>query len=435
MSELPESELQAILAHLPDFVVIVDHEGRFCWVNHLDPTLRREQVLGQRIDGFNRPDYQAVAWQAVQRALVERVATEYEAPGYRDGEWDSWYWCRVLPFPPDAHGRPRALVLTRNVTERVRAQKALEQSEARFRMLVESSPDFIAILDAQRRILYANWLGRELAEEQVIGQPAPGFVDEANRAKSVAAIDRVLQGGPQESYDSGVVFNDRRYRTRVVPWPSEAGAPRVLLVASDITEEFRAAEQRRVMHAELDHRVKNSMATVVALATQTARRASSLEGFEQAFSGRIRSLAETHEALAAAGWGTLELKDIVARVVGPVAGEQLDLDIPANHRVSPGWASPLALALHELVTNATKYGALSRCAGRVRIACEEVDGRSLLVWTESGGGGAGGGESAKEGFGMRLVRGLIERDIGGRLTVAQREDGWRYEIAFPRGKA
>lgn len=432
MRELTEAELRVVVSHLPDFVVVLDEEGRYSWVNRLDPSLREEDVIGKRIDEYVIvPEEKLEILECARGALHKGVPGEMVTLGYREGEYETWYWLRILPLPPDEQGRKRAVLVSRDETRSVQSQRALARSEERFRRLVESSPDFIVILDSERRIVYANKLISGLGEGEVVGQRFDTLVDEASRDNAVATVVRVLESGEPAVYESSAAAAagaGRRYRVQVVPWTSDGGSKQVLLVASDVTEEYRAAEQRRALLAELDHRVKNTLAVVSALAAQTARHSDSLASFEEAFGGRLRSLAATHEALAAAGWSALGATEIVSKVVVPLAGPQLAVALPDDLDI-PGWSvTAVSLAFHELTTNASKHGALASPGGSVRIEGSTGDDEDTLTWTERG---VAGPQRDVEGFGLRLVRRLVEQELGGRLELTLLEDGRRYQLHLP----
>ena len=181
---------------------------------------------------------------------------------------------------------------------------------------------------------------------------------------------------------------------------------------------------------ELDHRVKNSLAQVLGLAEQTLRSSETLPQFREAFVGRLRSLARTHEALASGRWRGISLAEIVRRSVESLmeAG-RLRLEGPPvalTARVS----SALGLSLHELATNALKYGALRRERGIVEVRWATGPAGILeLHWRERGG------ESvvapARSGLGTKLIRGMIEHELGGAVTLSFEDEGLLCLMTIP----
>jgi PAS domain S-box-containing protein len=221
-------------------------------------------------------------------------------------------------------------------------------------------------------------------------------------------------------------------RTSKVPLRDVAGQIfGILGLYEDITERKRDEERRIRLMRELDHRVKNNLAAVQSLAGQTLRNSTSLREFEEAFMGRLRALASTHEALAAAKWEGVYLDEVVRRTVLPLAAVSRSVVVEGKPVLLPArMSSPLCLVLHELATNAAKHGALSASGGVVRLAWEAApDGTLRLRWDESGGPPVT--PAAGEGLGTMLVRGLIEHDCGGSVELDYRSEGLRCRVEVP----
>ncbi|ATQ40950.1 HWE histidine kinase domain-containing protein [Caulobacter mirabilis] len=209
---------------------------------------------------------------------------------------------------------------------------------------------------------------------------------------------------------AGVMIHDR------------AGAPqRVVGIVRDVTEARAEAEHREVLLAELDHRVKNVLAAVQALATQSARRTRSTDGFLSAFSGRLKAMASAHELLTATRWRGAGLTHIATAELGGLAPGQARWSGP-ELILTPRAANAVSLALHELATNAVKYGALSSESGRVEVAWGRTpDGGFRLDWTERGGPAVKTPE--RRGFGSTLLERVTSRELGGECRVEYPPDG------------
>lgn len=327
-TRLDHTELEQLLSHLPYFVVIVDHDGCYKWVNRLDPTRSWDEVIGKPVEAFVPSEYKHVARDAVARCLASREEVYYETRSYRDGGYDTWYGCRVLPLPGPDGDDDRAIILNQDITDRKLAHNAVVKSEARFRSLVESSPDYIMAIGEERRILYVNIeppLDSGLTREQVLSSRVEDLVAPADRERVIATIDAVLQTGQPGAYELDSPASDRTYRVRVVPLPVDDGdsdAAHALLVSSNITEDRRAQRTREAHTAELDHRVKNTLTTVLALASQTARSVTTLDAFQAAFTGRLQSMARTHEALARSQWQSVPLDEVVYLALQPFGDDR-----------------------------------------------------------------------------------------------------------------
>ncbi len=198
-------------------------------------------------------------------------------------------------------------------------------------------------------------------------------------------------------------------------------------------------ERRHVMLlAELNHRVKNILATVQGLAAQTLKgTGGDPRRFAQHFGARLRTLARAHDMLTELGWEAAGVEDTVRKALAPWldAGKGFQIDVPgecARFKVSPRQTQALVLALHELATNATKYGALSTAAGHVGISCEAGPGGTMEIRWEETGGPPVTKPVDRRGFGTRLLERGLGQDLGPGSTVELRFEpsGVRTVIRF-----
>jgi two-component sensor histidine kinase len=184
---------------------------------------------------------------------------------------------------------------------------------------------------------------------------------------------------------------------------------------------------------ELNHRMKNMLAIIQAIANETRRRATSLEQFGKAFEGRLMALARSHEALGDREWHGGDLAALITQCCKPFCDEaRLELEGPPVE-LSPKAAVGIGMVLHELATNAAKYGALSVPIGKVRVHWDlpEEDGLRILrlQWQEQNGPPIR--SVWKEGFGSVLLRSIIEGDLGGRLDLMSARDGLLMIACIP----
>jgi PAS domain S-box-containing protein len=195
----------------------------------------------------------------------------------------------------------------------------------------------------------------------------------------------------------------------------------------DVTDRRRAEEARQLLLSELNHRVKNTLATVQAIATQTLRRSGTAKDFTTKFSGRIQSLARAHSLLSSATWQEVGLGELIENQLnlGVVDDKRFVLSGP-EVRLPAQLALHLALILHELGTNARKYGALSSAQGTVSLGWT-VEGRRLqLTWTETGGPLVKA--PAKRGFGSTLIEQIVSGSEG-EARASYRAEGVVWTIA------
>jgi PAS domain S-box-containing protein len=220
----------------------------------------------------------------------------------------------------------------------------------------------------------------------------------------------------------------------------EPGKPptRIIGVVQDITARKREEDEREALVAELDHRVKNVLASVQSLAAQSARKTASLDAFLKTFAGRLEAMASAHTLLTATRWRGAEIGNIAAAELGGLAPGQARWEGP-EIILNPRATNALTLALHELATNAVKYGALSSETGRVEVAWRvHSQGGFELTWAERGGPSVE--PPTRRGFGATLLERVTGRELGGKATLEFRRDGVRAlltadasALAAPRG--
>jgi two-component system, chemotaxis family, CheB/CheR fusion protein len=200
----------------------------------------------------------------------------------------------------------------------------------------------------------------------------------------------------------------------------------------EIHEHRRTEDRLRFAMRELDHRVKNTLATVQAVAEQTLRSSADTREFEDAFTGRLQAMARIHAALAQGRWEGLALTDLVELVVGPYRHHAESVLIACDGTfVDSEHARALGMALHELATNAAKYGALSTARGHVAITSrvDEPTAGLHICWDERGGPAVG--TPARRGFGMRLIEEALAYELDGTIALRFPGEGLRCEIDLP----
>lgn len=198
-------------------------------------------------------------------------------------------------------------------------------------------------------------------------------------------------------------------------------------VIRDISTEREEAAQREGLVAELDHRVKNVLASVQSLAAQSARRTVSLEAFLKTFFGRLEAMAAAHTLLTATRWRGAEIGHVAAAELGGLAQGQARWEGP-DIVLSPRATHALTLALHELGANAVKYGALSTETGRIDVTWRATPGGGFeLVWTERNGPIVT--PPTRRGFGSTLLERVTGRELGGTARLDFRPEGLRAVLS------
>src|SRR6476620_75471 len=210
----------------------------------------------------------------------------------------------------------------------------------------------------------------------------------------------------------------------------------VVRVVQDITERKAAEQRQKLLMDELNHRVKNTLATVQSLASQTARTAHTPAVFRERFEGRLIAWSKAHDQLTSHHWESADLRELLSGSLAPYAGAGPERVVLRGEDVvlRPRAVLTLAMAVHELTTNAAKYGALSVPGGRIEVQWRPVraeNGESCLEieWIEQGGPNVV--EPEQHGFGTKLIEGSIAAELAGETRLVFQPQGLRCEITIP----
>jgi two-component system, chemotaxis family, CheB/CheR fusion protein len=228
----------------------------------------------------------------------------------------------------------------------------------------------------------------------------------------------------------------RRADGREIPTLSSAGlidggSRELVGFFIDRTRQKADEEHRELLLLELKHRVKNMLATVQAIAKQTARHHVDRDAFNEALTGRLRAMARAHDLITARNTGEVCLRDLILAQVEPCVSETGQLDYDGPHmQIRPEAANALGLVLHELATNAAKYGALGTETGRVTIRWQgDGPGRVRIDWTEAGGPRVS--PPVRRGFGTTLIESSLSHGLGGEIALDYRPEGLHAVMALP----
>jgi two-component system CheB/CheR fusion protein len=327
-----------------------------------------------------------------------------------------------LPFPTPLFDASGALVGAVNMLMDLTDRKRAESYEQRLGAIIESSDDAIVSKDLKGIITSWNRGAERLfgyAADEVVGQSITILIPPERLDEETMVLDRIRRGERIDHYET---VRRRKDGTAVdislTVSPVRDAFGRIVgasKIARDITERRRAQEQQELLVGEIKHRIKNTLATVQAIAMQTLRSASADE--RSAFIARLHALANAHDLLTLESWNRAPLRDVVGRVLQPFQEKHRERFLIEGHGdlwLSANRSVLLALVLHELATNAVKYGALSNGSGRVRVGWEVVPngqpGRMLLTWQESGGPPVKPPEH--KGFGSLLIERVVEAELG-----------------------
>lgn len=340
--------------------------------------------------------------------------------------------------------QPATLVTITDLSVHRRAEE-VAAAERFARSILEQATEAILVLDPGGRVTHASGAAELLAGRSPRGRPfSESFplegADDSHGAmleRSHARLDALLASRPFHGIEVRLrdreVASGRTFLLSAGPLLDEAKTPVGSIVTlTDITARKRSEEQQTMLVAELNHRVKNILAIVQSVAAQTLRNVGSLDTFNERFAGRLRALALAHDILTKTRWGGVELTQLLTEIAAPyrerVALQGPPLLLPSQSVV------PLSMVLHELMTNAAKYGALSS-TGRVTLEwerCEGEEGAAVrMVWQESGGPPVA--PRKKTGFGTTLIERVVSYDLDGRASLDFQPDGLVCTLQFGIG--
>jgi len=345
---------------------------------------------------------------------------------------------------------PALLITATDLT----AQKQSEQiaaAEQFVRSILEQASDAIIVSDRAGRITHASWAAQELIGGTPIGLrfvealPLSGIETGADKAvtavlDAAAIISQLLAAQSLRNIEVRVLKaqqTDSFFLLNGGPLlDSHNLTIGCIVTLTDITERRRAEEKQTILVAELNHRVKNILAIVRAVAAQTLLRARSLPAFKEALDGRLKALSLAHDILTSIRWGRVELETLVDESLAPyrapgsaprIVSQGPKVLLPTRAVV------PLSMVLHELATNAAKYGALSVEGGSLEVRwgiVERGNGHWVeLRWTECDGPPAD--SPVSEGFGTKLIRRSVSYDLDGQADLLFAAEGLKGTLAFP----
>jgi len=313
-------------------------------------------------------------------------------------------------------------------------------SEERHRVLVEHASDIVATLDLELRFTSVNPAIERIlgfAPAEVIGKSLR-HVPPEQLITHLEMLNRKFQGAPSTQYEVEVLTKVGVRRVLEVNSKLIADATgkpvAIHAIARDITER-KEAKRAEAQVAELDHRVKNVLATVIAVSQRTREGHTSMDEFLSAFDGRIRSMADAHALLSSGRWQGVNLAHLVRQELAPCAGELSTMVEGPNIILAADAAQPVELVLHELVTNAAKYGALSSPEGHISVqwhlrAIAHVPEALVLDWKETDGPPVPA--LISPGYGTSVIKELIPYELGGVVDLVFAVEGVRCRLEIPQ---
>src|SRR5215831_2713018 len=334
--------------------------------------------------------------------------------------------------------------LTRDITERKQAELALAERNTQLALAGKAGLVATFAYDVKTERVqisegYAAIYGfpegtTEIARSQWRALVLPDDLERLESLRSQAFADRQREYG----LEYRIVLPDRGLRwieTRsFISYDGEGCPQRVVGVNIDVTERRRMEQAHKILNAELDHRVKNTLATVSAVMSHTLNASSSMAEFATALDGRLQSMARTHDLLSATRWQGISVIELIRRELAPYAARNNTEINGPTVLLKPEAGQAMAMVLHELATNAAKYGAFSTKKGRVSVRWDRpLNGDPLsnlvLEWLEVDGPRVNA--HSKSSYGASTIRDLIPYEFGGMVDLVFTPEGVRCRLELP----
>ena len=435
-----EDHFRQILDELPAAIYVTDALGRITYFNEAATTLwgHRPTIGTSEWCGswkLFRPDGRALPHAECPMAIAikeKRTVRGVEAIAERpDGT-------RVPfePYPTPLFDASGTLIGAVNMLIDITDRKRAEEVKKRLWSIVQFSND--AIISKNLEGIIESWnAGAErifgYTASEAIGQSVEILIPPDRLNEEAEIINRIRRGERIEHYETVRRRKDGSLiDISLTVSPIMATEGRVIgasKIARDITERKRSEAHISVLAREAEHRAKNVLATVQAIVNLTE--AETVADFKNAIEGRLQALANVHTLFVESRWSGAELHDLITKELAPYRqrdGTRVAIEGPAL-KLEPSTAQTIAVVLHELTTNAAKYGALSVCKGRIGVSWTRPEiGRLIVRWTETGGPAVT--PPTRKGFGTRVMANLIHQ-ARGEIGFNWHPAGLACEIALP----
>ena len=384
------------------------------------------------------PDHEQHWFEIYGRIALTGEPARFESRAASLGRWYDVYAFRVGD-PQDRH----VAVLFRDILERKRAEAALRASEERFRLIVENASDYAIFIVGPDGIITDWHEGAEAVfrytSEEIIGQPFDVLFTPDDRDNGVPAEE--LRIAAAKGKADNIRWHVRKDGSRVfiegvvtALRDQEGGLAGFLKIGRDATQKHAADERQSLLRDELQHRVRNTIGMVRSIARRTAEGSATVGEYARHLEGRIAALARTQTLLTREPGSGVNLSTLILDelLVQAPAEDRLTME-GKDVRLSSKAAEVVTLAIHELATNAVKYGSLSTPHGRVDVRWTEElrdgDPWLSLIWTEQGGPYAPA--PVKTGFGTELILHRVPYELNGDAGLDYSAGTLKARISFP----
>lgn len=413
-----------------------DIDGRLLYANSALGSLlgvTAEELHAAGLFAALDPTSAATTRDLIRRAAVGKAMVEITLAGDRH--------IQVSAAPFRVGVTDAVAVTLTDITSRIRARASQEAERAALAILA-SANEAVIVCDTEGTITHANAAVAAITPENVVGKAfaaaVPLRIEGGLGMQPVAEIVSLAIGGnPVQGIEASAPNAPKSKDLLISAAPLRIGGDAIsgcVVTMVDLSQRKTLEQQQLLLMGELDHRVKNTLALVLSIANRTANTEETVGGFQAAFSGRIQALAATHNILAERSWASVRVGEVLSQEVGPfLAGgeERLRIDGP-DVSIRPRAAIALGLVLHELATNAVKYGALSSPDGSVavRLVDDLASPFFSLEWRETNGPMVV--KPHRFGFGQTVITRSLQYSVDGGADLEYPPDGVRCMMRIPR---
>ncbi|QFT67514.1 Blue-light-activated histidine kinase [Labrenzia sp. THAF35] len=418
-----------------------DKDLRYTWIHNPRFGKEADDVIGCT-DQDLLPEETAAELEPVKRQVLEtgETASTFFA---LDSEETGTISLDLIVHPTrDSSGEIDGVLCTaidmteKNLYEIRLASLASQLAEAnrRFEKALDGSLTTVFEQDLDLKYIHVVNPSPGFKPDFFIGKSDDELFPEEDQLKLIPVKKKVLETGESAVIEFDMDMNgvNRSYNMRMEPSRDKEGRITGLIgISIDLTHKRENERQMHLVMRELTHRSKNLLAVIQAMARQTAARSDNTEDFVESFAARLQAMAASHDLLVSQSWYGADLKELVlAHLAQSIDPGSPQIEIEGDpHSITADAAQNLGLALHELTTNAAKYGALSVLGGKLSVSWTTVDGRIRLVWKESGGPEVV--PPRRNGFGRMLLERLVGPALDGDVTIDFAPEGVSCVIEFP----
>ncbi len=418
-----------------------DKDLRYTWIHNPRFGKEADDVIGCT-DQDLLPEETAAELEPVKRQVLEtgETASTYFA---LDSEETGTISLDLIVHPTrDSSGNIDGVLCTaidmteKNLYEIRLASLASQLAEAnrRFEKALDGSLTTVFEQDLDLKYIHVVNPSPGFKPDFFIGKSDDELFPEEDQLKLIPVKKKVLETGESAVIEFDMDMNgvNRSYNMRMEPSRDKEGRITGLIgISIDLTHKRENERQMHLVMRELTHRSKNLLAVIQAMARQTAARSDNTEDFVESFAARLQAMAASHDLLVSQSWYGADLKELVlAHLAQSIDPGSPQIEIEGDpHSITADAAQNLGLALHELTTNAAKYGALSVLGGKLSVSWTTVDGRIRLVWKERGGPEVV--PPRRNGFGRMLLERLVGPALDGDVTIDFAPEGVSCVIEFP----